>query len=57
MDQDRFDVFVGLDVGEEHHHATALNSAGRRLHDKALPQDEAALREVFAKLTVHGSVW
>lgn len=56
MDQDRFDVFVGLDVGKEHHHATALNSAGRRLHDKALPQDEAALREVFAKLTVHGSV-
>ena len=56
MDQDRFDVFVGLDVGKEHHHATALNSAGRRLHDKALPQDEAALREVFDKLTVHGSV-
>ncbi len=56
MDQDRFDVFVGLDVGKEHHHATALNAGGKRLHDKALPQDEAALREVFAKLTVHGSV-
>ena len=26
MDQDRFDVFVGLDVGKEHHHATALNT-------------------------------
>ena len=56
MDQDRFDVFVGLDVGKEHHHATALNSAGRRLHDKALPQDEAALREVFDKLAGYGSV-
>lgn len=56
MDQDRFDVFVGLDVGKEHHHATALNSAGKRLHDKALPQDESALREVFTKLTDHGSV-
>ena len=56
MNQDRFDVFVGLDVGKEHHHATALNTAGKRLHDKALPQDETALREVFTKLTVHGSV-
>lgn len=56
MDQDRFDVFVGLDVGKHHHHATALNSAGKRMHDKALPQDETALREVFAKLTGHGSV-
>lgn len=56
MDQDRFDVFVGLDVGKEHHHATALNSAGKRLHDKALPQDETALREVFTKLTSHGSL-
>lgn len=56
MDQDRFDVFVGLDVGKEHHHATALNSAGKRLHDKALPQDEAALREVFSQLATHGSV-
>ena len=35
MDQDRFDVFVGLDVGKEHHHATALNTAGKRVHDKA----------------------
>lgn len=56
MDQNRFDVFVGLDVGKEHHHATALNSAGKRVHDKALPQDESALREVFTKLTGYGSV-
>ncbi|AQP52323.1 IS110 family transposase [Tessaracoccus flavescens] len=56
MDQHRFDVFVGLDVGKEHHHATALNAGGKRLHDKALPQDETALREVFAKLTAHGLV-
>nr|WP_108872132.1 IS110 family transposase [Tessaracoccus timonensis] len=56
MDQHRFNVFVGLDVGKEHHHATALNAGGKRLHDKALPQDETALREVFAKLTAHGLV-
>lgn len=29
MDQDRFDVFVGLDVGKHHHHATALNTGGQ----------------------------
>lgn len=56
MNQDRFDVFVGLDVGKEHHHATALNTAGKRLHDKALPQDEAALRQVFTLLATHGDV-
>ena len=56
MDQDRFDVFVGLDVGKEHHHASALNTAGKRVHDKALPQDESALREVFDKLAGYGSV-
>ena len=56
MDQHRFDVFVGLDVSKEHHHATALTAGGTRLHDKALPQDETALREVFAKLTAHGLV-
>ena len=56
MDQHRFDVFVGLDVGKEHHHATALNTAGKRVHDKALPQDESALREVFDKLAGYGSV-
>ena len=56
MDQHRFDVFVGLDVGKDHHPATALNAGGKRLHDKALPQDETALREVFTKLTAHGLV-
>lgn len=55
MNQDGFDVFVGLDVGKDHH-TTILHSAGKRLHDKALPQNESALRKVFATLTGHGSV-
>jgi transposase len=38
------------------HHACALDPSGKRLHDKALPNDEAALVEIFNKLTVHGSV-
>ena len=43
-------VWCGLDVGKEEHHACALAADGRRLFDKALPQDEGRLREVFAAL-------
>ncbi|MBN9113136.1 MAG: IS110 family transposase [Pseudonocardia sp.] len=49
-----FDVFCGLDVGKSVHHACALDRAGKRLHDKPLPNDEAALTEVFTRLTTHG---
>jgi len=49
-------VFCGLDVGKSTHHACALDRAGRRLHDKPLPNDEAALAEIFDKLTAHGRV-
>ena len=51
-----FAVFCGLDVGKSEHHACALDAAGKRLHDKALPNDEAALRAVFGRLTEHGRV-
>ena len=51
-----FAVFCGLDVGKSEHHACALDSAGRRLHDKALPNDETALRAVFERLGEHGRV-
>ena len=49
-------VWCGLDVGKEEHHACALAADGRRLFDKALPQDEERLREVFAGLQAHGAV-
>lgn len=49
-------VWCGLDVGKEEHHACALDSAGGRLFDKPLPQDEARLREVFTGLQRHGRV-
>lgn len=32
-------VYLGLDVGKAEHHATGLDPAGERVHDKALPQD------------------
>ena len=51
-----FAVFCGLDVGKSVHHACALDEAGQRLHDKALPNDEAALVEVFTQLSTHGRV-
>lgn len=49
-------VFLGLDVGKGEHHACALNVAGRRLHDKPLPNDEARLRALFGRLAKHGPV-
>ncbi len=49
-------VFCGLDVGKSDHHACALAPDGTRLHDKALPNDETALREVFTRLAALGPV-
>ncbi|HZZ51155.1 MAG TPA: IS110 family transposase [Pseudonocardia sp.] len=51
-----FTVFCGLDVGKSIRHACALDSAGKRLHDKPLPNEEAALTEVFDRLSTHGTV-
>jgi transposase len=45
-----YKVFCGLDVGKAEHHATALNLAGKRLYDKAIANDEAALRALFTQL-------
>jgi len=49
-------VFLGLDVGKGAHHAVDLDPAGKRLHDKPLPNSEPELREVFDKLAKHGRV-
>lgn len=49
-------VFCGLDVGKGEHHATALDPAGKRLHDKKLANTEPRLRELFTSLTEHGPV-
>ena len=53
---DQYDVFCGLDVGKEAHHACALDRQGRRLFDAPLPQDEARLLSVFGRLTEHRQV-
>lgn len=51
-----YDVYCGLDVGKQAHHAVALDRAGKRLHDAALPQDQAKLRALLDKLSRHGRV-
>jgi transposase len=53
---DDVDVFVGVDVGKGEHHAVALDKTGRRLFDKALPNDEKKLRALITELKQHGTV-
>lgn len=48
------DVFIGIDVGKTNHHAVALDRTGKKLLDKALPQDEAKLRSIITSLSRHG---
>lgn len=48
------DVFIGIDVGKSAHHAVALDRAGKKLLDKALPQDEAKLKNVIALVSRRG---
>lgn len=53
---DSVDVFVGVDVGKGEHHAVALNTAGKVLFDKELPNDEGKMRAVLQKLKQSGTV-
>jgi transposase len=53
---DAIDVFVGLDVGKEHHHAVALDRAGNQLLSTPLPNMEAALRSVLTAVQAQGTV-
>ncbi|GAB3249168.1 IS110-like element ISSfl4 family transposase [Arthrobacter pigmenti] len=55
-DHQHIDVFIGVDVGKTNHHAVALNRDGKKLLDKALPQDEAKLRAIIDKLASHGTI-
>ena len=51
-----FDIWCGLDVGKQSHHACALDTAGRRVLDKPLPQDQTKLEELFTRLEGHSRV-
>ncbi|GAB7007527.1 IS110 family transposase [Nocardioides sp. AN3] len=56
MPRPEYAVYLGLDVGKTEHHATGLDPDGERVHDKPLPQDEAALRTLYDKLAKRGPV-
>lgn len=56
MDIEDIEVFVGIDVGKTDHWATALTREGRKVFDKALPNDETRLRGLYDKLADHGRV-
>ena len=50
------DVFIGVDVGKGEHHAVALDRSGKCLFDQALPNDEAKLKALIARLKEHGTL-
>jgi hypothetical protein len=35
-----YDVYCGVDVGKSDHHASALDPSARKIHDKALPNEQ-----------------
>mgnify|MGYP003945676935 CR=1 FL=1 len=49
-------MFIGVDVGNGELHAVALSRIGKRLFDKALPNDEARLRTLITELKAHGQL-
>src|SRR5664279_3419947 len=53
---DEVAVFLGWDVGKQGHHAVAQDRSGKKLLDRALPNDEAKLRELYGRMKVHGPV-
>lgn len=56
MVTDDIDVFIGIDVGKADHWATALTRDGKKLFDRALPNDESRLRDLYEHLGEHGRV-
>ncbi len=52
----KYDVFCGLDVGKETHHATALTGDGMKLVDRVVANGETELRALFEQLRVSGNV-
>jgi transposase len=49
-------IWCGVDVGKSEHHACALDASGKKVHDKPLPNDEAALAGVLTGLAARGRV-
>lgn len=52
----KYDVFCGLDVGKETHHATALAADGKKIVDRVVANGETEMRQLFEKLLTGGNV-
>jgi len=50
VDTTAIDLFLGLDLGKEFHHAHGRTGDGRTVHDKRLPNTEPRLLELFTRL-------
>nr|WP_240630398.1 IS110 family transposase [Specibacter cremeus] len=55
-DHELVDIFIGVDVGKSNHHAVAIDRAGKKILDRALPQDEAKLRAIIQAVAGKGRV-
>ena len=49
-------VFLGLDVGKSEHWACAITSGRKVIWNKALPNDEAKLVDMYTRLQEHGAL-
>ena len=52
----QFEVFCGIDVARDSHHAVALDRQGERLTDRPLPNAEPDLMQLFEELQARGRV-
>ncbi len=50
------DVFVGVDIGKGERHAVALDQAGKRFLDRALPTGQSQLNALIEELRSHGTL-
>lgn len=55
-DHELVDIFIGVDVGKSNPHAVAIDRQGKKILDRALPQDEAKLRSIIKAVAGKGRV-
>jgi transposase len=48
------EVWIGLDVGKQDHHATALSQAGEQLFERGVRNDERAIERLLDRAAEHG---
>lgn len=52
----KYELFCGLDVGKETHHATVLTRDGKKIVDRVVANGETQLRELFERLQADGNI-